>query len=164
MANPNIRTVTGKSTMPVGVSQSGTFTVNSTHTDRLDYSGTAESLNEILGMGQYNSEQENKNLWIYIPDNDLVVNIQSWGGTVVKVDGDCTGVSAATWELVQANLYGWSVLNQGGADGYVSGQVLSQDNSITDLDFFEDSYKSNPMDVIVIDGTSTSLLVVEKLG
>jgi hypothetical protein len=164
MANPNIRTVTGKSTIPAGTAQAGTFTVNSTHTDRLDYSGTAEDLNTILAMGRKNSEQEMTNLWIYMPDENLVVRILSWGGTVVKVDGDCTGVSAATWELVEANLCGWSVLNQGGSAGTVQGVSLASGASATFSDAPEATYRRNFIDAILVNGSGTSLLIEEKLG
>ena len=56
MANPNIRTVTGKSTIPAGVSKAGIFTTHTTFTDRLVYSGTAAALNTILSQGRENSE------------------------------------------------------------------------------------------------------------
>lgn len=164
MANPNIRTVTGKSTIPAGTSQAGTFTVNSTHIDRLDYSGTEEDLNTILAMGRKNSEQEMTNLWIHMPDENLLVRILSWGGTSVKVDGDCTGVSAATWELVEANLCGWSVLNQGAADAAVNGQALEAGNSVTDSDAPEATLRRNFMDAIMVNATGTSLFITEKLG
>lgn len=164
MANPNIRTVTGKSTIPEGTSQAGTFTVNATHTDRLDYSDTAEDLNTILAMGRKNSEQEMTNLWIHMPDENLLVRILSWGGTSVKVDGDCTGVSAADWELVEANLCGWSILNQGAADAAISGQALEMGNSMSDSDATEATFRRNFMDAIMVNATGTSLLITEKLG
>lgn len=164
MANPNIRTVTGKSTIPAGVSKAGTFTTTAGHTDRLTYSGTAAALNTILAQGRENSEQEKINLWIHIPTSDLLLRIISWGGQIVKVDGNASGVSAEAWELVEANLYGWSVLNQGGADGYVNGQALEATNSITDSDAPQATYRRNPMDAVLINGTGTSLLITEKLG
>jgi len=162
--NPNIRTVTGKSTIPAGASQSGTFTTTAGHTDRLTYSGTAAALNTILSQGRENSEREKINLWIHIPTSDLLLRIVSWGGQIVKVDGTATGVSAEAWELVEANLAGWSVLNQGGADGYVNGQALEATNSITDSDAPQATYRRNPMDAVLINGTGTSLLITEKLG
>lgn len=164
MANPNIRTVTGKSTIPAGAAQAGTFTVNSGHTDRLDYSGTAAALETILGQGRFNSEQEKDNLWIYMPDENLCVRVLSWGGTVVKVDGDCTGVSAATWELVEGNLCGWSILNQGGSAGTVDGQSLADGASISFMDAPEATYRRNNLDAIMVNGSGTSFLIEEKLG
>lgn len=164
MANPNIRTVTGKSTIPAGIAQAGTFTTHADHNDRLVYSGTAAALDAILAQGRENSEQEKNNLWIHIPTSDLLLRILSWGGQVVKVDGNASGVSAEAWELVEANLCGWSVLNQGAADGYVNGQALEASNSITDSDAPEATFRRNYMDAVLLNGTSTSLLVTEKLG
>lgn len=99
-----------------------------------------------------------------MPDENLCVRVLSWGGTVVKVDGDCTGVSAADWELVEGTLCGWSVLNQGAADAAINGQALEAGNSITDSDAPEATFRRNYMDVVVVNGTGTSLLITEKLG
>lgn len=164
MANPNIRTVTGKSTIPAGVSKAGTFTTDTTFSDRLVYSGTAAALNTILSQGRENSEQEKNNLWIHIPTSDLLLRIVSWGGQVVKVDGDASGVSAEAWELVEANLCGWSVVNQGGSDGYVGGQVLEVGSSISFSDADAPTLRRNFVDAVIVNGTSTSLLIQEKIG
>ena len=164
MANPLIRTVTGKSTIPAGVSKAGTFTTDTTFTDRLVYSGTAAALNTILSQGRENSEQEKNNLWIHIPTSDLLLRIVSWGGQVVKVDGDASGVSAEAWELVEANLCGWSVLNQGNVDGFVNGEALEAGSSIAFSDADAPTLRRNFVDAVLINGSSTSLLIQEKLG
>jgi hypothetical protein len=164
MANPNIRTVTGKSTIPAGVSKTGTFTTTAGHTDRLTYSGTAAALNTILAQGRSNSEQEKINLWIHLPAANKLLRIKSWGGKIVKVDGDATGITTEAWELVEANLCGWSVLNQGAADGSVNGQAIEAGSSVTDSDAPEATFRRNFMDAVLVNGTSTSLLITEKLG
>ena len=164
MANPNIRTVTGKSTIPAGTAQAGTFTTHADHNDRLVYSGTAAALDAILAQGRENSEQEKNNLWIHIPTSDLLLRILSWGGQVVKVDGDASGVSAEAWELVESKICGWSILNQGAADASINGQALEMGNSITDSDAPEATFRRNYMDAVLINATGTSLLITEKLG
>lgn len=160
--NPLIRVVTGETTIPEGVSQAGTFTTNATHTDRLDYSGTAAALNTILSQGRENSEQEKNNLWIYIPTSDLCLNIISWGGQVVKIAGDASGVSAEAWYLVEGKLSGWSVLNQGGAAGKIDNNALASGASVTFSDANSAGDRRRFLDVIQVDGSSTSLLIEEK--
>lgn len=164
MANPNIRTVTGKSTIPAGVSQAGTFTTTAGHTDRLTYSGTAAALNTILSQGRENSEQEKINLWIHIPTSDLLLRIISWGGKIVKVDGTATGVSAEAWELVEANLCGWSVLNSGASAGVINGVSLGSGASVWFSAADAPTLRRNFADAVIVDGTSTSLLIQEELG
>lgn len=164
MANPNIRTVTGKSTIPAGVSKAGTFTTDTTFSDRLVYSGTAAALNTILSQGRENSEQEKNNLWIHIPTSDLLLRIVSWGGQVVKVDGDASGVSAEDWELVEANLCGWSVLNSGGSAGVINGESLGSGASVAFSDADAPTLRRNFVDAIIINATGTSFLIQEKLG
>lgn len=162
--NPLIRTVTGKSTIPAGVSKAGTFTTDTTFNDRLVYSGTAAALNTILAQGRENSEQEKINLWIHIPTSDLLLRIVSWGGQVVKVDGDASGVSAEAWELVEANLCGWSVLNSGGNAGVINGESLGSGASVSFSDAPEATFRRNFVDAVIVDGTGTSFLIQEKLG
>lgn len=162
MSNPTFRTVTGKSTIPAGVAQTGTLTTNTAHNDRLDFSGTAAQLQTILGQGRFNSEQEKNNLWIHIPAEDLLLRILSWGGTVIKVEGDASGVSGESWELVEADLIGWSVLNQGNADGIIGGETLGTGNSVTDSDAPQATYRKNPLDAQIVNATGTSFLIIEK--
>lgn len=162
MANPNIRTVTGKSTIPAGTAQAGTFTTHTDHNDRLVYSGTAAALDAILAQGRENSEQEKNNLWIHIPTSDLLFRILSWGGQVVKVDGDASGVSAEAWELVESKICGWSILNQGGSAGSVGGESLASGASMTFADSDEAGDRRRYLDAIQVNGTGTSLLITEK--
>lgn len=164
MANPNIRTVTGKSTIPAGVSKAGTFTTHPNFNDTLVYNGDYIQFNEILSQGRFNSQQEKNNLWVYIPTSDLLLRIVSWGFITIKVDGDASGVSAEAWELVEANLCGWSVLNKGNADGLVSGEVLGAGSSISFSDADAPTFRRNFVDAVLVDGTDTSLLIQEKLG
>jgi len=161
-SNPIIRVVTGKTSIPEGVAQAGTLSENSDHNDRLDYSGTAAALDAILGQGRFNSEQEKNNLWVYIPTSDLLLNILSWGGTVIKVDGDVTGVSGEAWELVESKICGWSVLNQGESAGAVDGVSLASGASLTFADSDEAGDRRRFLDAIQADGTGTSLLITEK--
>lgn len=164
MANPNIRTVTGKSTIPAGTAQAGTFTTHADHNDRLVYSGTAAALDAILAQGRENSEQEKNNLWIHIPTSDLLLRILSWGGQVVKVDGNASGVSAEAWELVESNLCGWSVLNSGESAGVINGESLGSGASVAFSDADAPTLRRNFVDAVIINATGTSFLIQEKLG
>lgn len=161
--NPNIRSVTGATTIPAGVSKSGTFTVNATLTDRLTYSGTAAALDLILAQGRENPEQTKDNLWIYLVTAKKVFRVLSWGGQTVKIDGDATGVSADTWTLVESKLVGWAVGNVGDAAGTLKGVSLPEGANIAFDDASQATYRRRCLDAVTIDGTGTTLLVEEKL-
>ncbi len=162
MANPNIRTVTGKSTIPASVPKLRYLTALAGHTNRLTYSGTQAELDAALGTN--NTAQEKNNLWIYIPARDKLVKLLSWGNKVIKVEGDVSDVDEDTWELVEANLAGWSVLNVGGASATVNGETLIAGASISFSDADAPTLRRNFVDAVLVDGTSSDLLIQEKLG
>ncbi len=158
--NPNIRTVTSASTIPAGVNQSGTLTVDTNKTDCLQYDGTAEDLEAILGVD--NSGQTKDWLWVYLPDDDKVFRVLAWWDVTIKIDGDATGISAANWQTVNGNLVGWSVLNQDSSAATVNGQSLGAGNSISFSCPDAPTNLRRYADVVLVDGAA--LLVEEKLG
>jgi hypothetical protein len=161
MANPNLRTVTGKSTVPSGTDQSGTFTALAGHTDKIEYSGTAAALNTILIQVNENTEQQKNNLWIYLKGTDQVLRIKSWGGKIITVDGDAHTASTSQWALVESKLSGWSVSNVGGATGKIGATDLAAGATVTWQDAPEATFRRQNADAIFVNGTSTTLLIEE---
>ena len=158
--NPNIRTVTTATSIPQGVPQLGLLTVDANKTDCLQYDGTAEDLEAILGA--YNSGQTKDWLWVYLSKDDKVFRVLAWWDVTIKIDGDATGISDAVWQTVEGNLVGWSVLNQDSSAATVTGQSLGAGNSISFSCPDAPTNLRRYADVVIVDGAA--LLVEEKLG
>lgn len=162
MINPILRTVTGWSTIPAGVSKAGTLTTNAVNSNYLTYSGSAAALDAIMNPLNTNNFGTKDNLWVYLLTSHKVFKVLSWGDVNIYVEGDATGVAGENWELVEADLQGWSVTNEGASAGTVNGASIASTVSVSDLNSPVKKDVTSFCDCVLVNGTGTTLLILEK--
>jgi hypothetical protein len=138
--NPNIRTVTDLTTIPLSVAQVGTLTPVVGNVELLEYSGTASALDAILVQAGANKDQQKIDLWVWDGTQTAPFNITAWFGKFVKINGDASAYTG-DFNLIESKLFGWEVISTGDGTGTVSGSAIGALNTITFkpvTDFFDD--------------------------
>ena len=152
--NPNVRTVTDLTTIPLSVAQAGTLTPVVGNELLLEYSGTAAALDAILVQAGANKEQQKISLWVWDGTSTAPFNITAWFGKFIKVDRDASAYTG-DFNLIDSKLFGWEVISTGDGTGTVSGSAIGALNTISFkpiTDFF--------IDPVVVEGNAGDNLTV----
>ena len=152
--NPNVRTVTDLTTIPLSVAQAGTLTPFAGDVLLLEYSGTAAALDAILVQAGANKEQQKTSLWVWDGTSTAPFNITAWFGKFIKVDRDASAYTG-DFNLIESKLFGWEVISTGDGTGTVSGSAIGALNTISFkpiTDFF--------IDPVVVEGNAGDNLTV----
>jgi hypothetical protein len=152
--NPNVRTVTDLTTIPLSVAQAGTLTPFAGDVLLLEYSGTAAALDAILVQAGANKEQQKTSLWVWDGTSTAPFNITAWFGKFIKVDRDASAYTG-DFNLIDSKLFGWEVISTGDGTGTVSGSAIGALNTISFkpiTDFF--------IDPVVVEGNAGDNLTV----
>lgn len=152
--NPNVRTVTDLTTIPLSVAQAGTLTPFAGDVLLLEYSGTAAALDAILVQAGANKEQQKISLWVWDGTSTAPFNITAWFGKFIKVDRDASAYTG-DFNLIESKLFGWEVISTGDGTGTVSGSAIGALNTISFkpiTDFF--------IDPVVVEGNAGDNLTV----
>jgi len=152
--NPNVRTVTDLTTIPLSVAQAGTLTPFAGDVLLLEYSGTAAALDAILVQAGANKQQQKISLWVWDGTSTAPFNITAWFGKFIKVDRDASAYTG-DFNLIESKLFGWEVISTGDGTGTVSGSAIGALNTISFkpiTDFF--------IDPVVVEGNAGDNLTV----
>lgn len=160
MATENTRLVTGLNTIPEYQTKTGTFTTNAVDGKVLEYTGAgSETAKDVFG----NDYRDNQNLYVFSADNAEVRRITgvtevAAGSLVVQIESAFTSdLSAEDAYVVDADLIGYSLVNQGSADGVYDGVAIAATVAINNP--YNQQTPLKP--AVVIDGTGTEFLIKE---
>lgn len=163
------RVVTGKSTIPVYDTLTGTLTTNAIVDNVLDYTGPLTA-QDVFGADY----QKNWAINLYVYENT------STHGSLRKIKAVYTPDSGVTWsilvesafdtplaaenlKIVTANLADYSVGNQGDADGYYDEVVLGAGATIERKEETDRRSTRRTREAKAIDATGTSFLITENI-
>ena len=152
--NPNIRTVTDLTTIPLSVAQVGTLTPVVGNVELLEYSGTASALDAILVQAGANKDQQKNNLWVWDGTDTAPFRITAWFGKFIKVSGDASAY-VSEFNLIDTELFAWTVTSTGDGTGTVSGSAIGALNTI---EFKPFTYSF--IDPVVVEGNGSDELTV----
>jgi hypothetical protein len=160
----NRRTVTSASTVPEGVSGTGTAAVDSNDVSTIVISSSTEAT-FISEFQIAKSNRQKSSIWIYLETDATLFRVIGIvpQKQILKIDGDATGAASQNYQIVTGNLVGVSVLNQGASNGTFDGVTIEP----TDIDnsegiIYKGGHSFNYLDAYTIDGTGTSLKVIEQ--
>ena len=129
----NINATTG--TIPTGTAMSGVVTTNADNSSKLDY--TAGNATELAAL--INDGNDNWGGFTYLFAQDGTPKIRRLLGfaqltattATITLDGSMTGLATDAFKVIAKPLYGYSFLNNGGADGTVDGVTVKNGTGIS---------------------------------
>ncbi len=99
--------------------------------------------------------------WVYLPNDDLLVQVLAIEATELQVDQDVSTVAAtAVFQKVNARLKAYTIANTGGAAGTLNGQSFAA-NGTKDVSISKENGQTF-MSPVLVDASSTTIEVVEQ--